>query len=100
MKKSPTPTSNSTIRSRMEILSPLIKGVEVVDLGVVDYRERRRDDYNYLETEPTLLFRQIFDINPNVIGVDINKEGIDNLKTKGFNAICDNVESMLSLIHI
>jgi SAM-dependent methyltransferase len=92
MKNSLTPSR--TIRSRMKILAPLLKDKDVLDLGVVDYRERRRDDNAYFETHPTLLFRQISDINPEVTGVDIDHEGIANLRARNFNVVCDNVETM------
>lgn len=92
MKDSLVPTT--TIRSRMEVLTALIKDKDVLDLGVVDYRERRRDDNQYFETHPTLLFRQISEICPNVVGVDIDKQGIENLLARDFNVVCDNVETM------
>ena len=78
----------------MEVLKDLVRDGKVLDLGVVDYRERRQDDDQYFETHPTLLFRQITDINPDVVGVDIDEAGINKLLAKNFNVICANVETM------
>ncbi len=76
------------------MLAPLVRDKKVLDLGVVDYRERRRDNEQYFETHPTLLFRQIAEINPDVTGVDIDEIGIEHLRSKNYHVICDNVETM------
>ena len=46
------------------------------------------------KAHPTLLFRQIAAINPDVTGIDIDSVGIEHLLNRHYNVICDNVETM------
>lgn len=79
----------------MEIIEPLVETGDILDLGVVDSRRKRRGTEVQLEQKhPNLLFRQICEINANCIGVDIDDEGVRILNEQGYNTLNANVESM------
>jgi SAM-dependent methyltransferase len=84
----------TTIKNRMEVIEPLIKDKKVLDLGVVDSRRDRHQTKERLEKLPNLLFRRICDINPETMGVDIDKQGIALLRKQGFNVEVADVMKM------
>ncbi len=65
----------------------------VMDLGCVDARPQRNTADQRI-AKPNFLFKRITEINPDVLGVDIDPQGIEQLKQQGFNAICADVETM------
>lgn len=83
-----------TIRNRMDCLYGLVKKGDIMDLGVVDSWRSKMDSREPIERNPHLLFRQIAEINPNVLGIDLDDVGIAALRHKGYNAQCANVETM------
>lgn len=79
----------------MEIIAPLVKEGKVLDMGVVESRRGRRDTESQLERHHSnLLFRQICELNNECMGVDIDGEGIELLKSQGFNATTADVVTM------
>ncbi len=85
----------------MEVLADLVKPpAKVMDLGCVDSRRaahattaarieavERRDG-------GTFLHRQIREINPDVLGVDLDAEGVEHLNRNGHAAVAGNVETI------
>ncbi len=87
-------TFKSSIRDRLEVITPLVKSGKILDLGVVDSRRMRHETSERLETKANLLFRQICKINPRTLGVDIDDEGIEILREEGYHVRTDNVMTM------
>lgn len=84
-----------TIRDRMEIIAPLVRGRKTLDLGVVDSRRGRQETAERLERKSaSLLFRQVCEVNRDTVGVDIDEEGIDILRQQGYNARTADVMTM------
>ena len=65
----------------------------VMDLGCVDARPQRNTAGERI-AKPNFLFKRIHEANPNVLGVDIDPDGVEQLKQQGFNAVCADVETM------
>lgn len=84
----------STVRDRFEILEQYVRGREVMDLGCVDARPARHDAKARIEYKVNLLHKRIAEINPDVLGVDIDPDGAAVLNSQGFNVIVANVETM------
>lgn len=85
-----------SINDRMEIITPLVQQAgKVLDLGVVESRRSRRATELQLERHHSnLLFRQVCNLNANCLGVDIDEEGIEMLKSQGFNVKAADVVTM------
>ena len=84
-----------TIKDRMEIIAPLVKGRKTLDLGVVDSRRGRQQTAQRLEERSaSLLFRRICEINPDTTGVDIDPDGVDVLRRQGYQARAADVTTM------
>jgi SAM-dependent methyltransferase len=83
-----------TIRDRMEIIAPLVRGRKTLDLGVVDSRRNRQGTAERLEKLPGLLFRRICEVNPDTVGVDIDEAGVDILRQQGFHTRTADVTTM------
>jgi SAM-dependent methyltransferase len=82
------------VKDRMEVIAPLVRGHRTLDLGVVDSRRNRQGTTERLERKAGLLFRQISEVNPDVVGVDIDDEGIAILWQQGFHARTADVMTM------
>lgn len=88
-------TIENAVADRMDIIGPLVLTGRVLDMGIVDSRRGKRDTGSQLEMKTaTSLFKQICDLNSDTMGVDIDADGIDILKGKGFNVRHDNVITM------
>jgi len=84
-----------TIKDRMEIIAPLVRGRKTLDLGVVDSRRDRQETAQRLEEKSaSLLFRRICEINPDTIGIDIDEGGVEILRQQGFNTRIADVMTM------
>jgi SAM-dependent methyltransferase len=76
-----------TIKDRMEIIAPLVRGHKTLDLGIVDSRRGRQETAQRLEEKSaSLLFRRICEINPDTVGIDIDERGVAILRQQGFHA--------------
>ncbi len=76
-----------TIKDRMELLAPLVRGHKTLDLGIVDSRRGRQETAQRLEEKSaSLLFRRICEINPDTVGIDIDERGVAILRQQGFHA--------------
>lgn len=86
---------DASVTDRLLVIAPLTKTGSVLDMGVVDSRRGKRGTGKRLETKKaTSLFKLICDQNPNTLGVDIDAEGIEILRSNGFNTRHEDVMSM------
>ena len=84
-----------TIKDRMEIIAPLVRGRKTLDLGIVDSRRGRQETAQRLEEKSaSLLFRRICEINPDTVGIDIDEGGVEILRQQGFDARIADVMTM------
>src|SRR3954465_6600413 len=84
-----------TIRDRFPIIAQYA-GPEklVMDLGCVDSPPARHDAAARIEYKANLLHKRIAEINKEVLGVDIDPEGVNVLNSQGYNTIVGDVETM------
>ena len=80
-----------SISDRLEVIANLVKDREVLDLGVVDARVARGDAEKRFERSGKILFFRLAEINPNIVGLDLDAEGVEVLKQRGYNAVCGDV---------
>jgi 2-polyprenyl-3-methyl-5-hydroxy-6-metoxy-1,4-benzoquinol methylase len=83
-----------TIADRFPIIEKYIRGVSVMDLGCVDSRKARHSAEARFEYKANLLHKRIAEINPQVVGIDIDPEGAAVLNKQGYHVLVENVETM------
>ena len=84
-----------TIRDRFPIIEPYVRGQQkVMDLGCVDSRKARHNAAARIEYKANLLHKRIAEVNPGVLGVDIDPDGVAVLKSQGYNVVVADVETM------
>jgi 2-polyprenyl-3-methyl-5-hydroxy-6-metoxy-1,4-benzoquinol methylase len=77
-----------TIRDRFPIIAQYAQaGKSVLDLGCVDSRPARHNAAARIEYKVNLLHKRIAEINRDVMGTDIDPEGVKILAAQGFNVI-------------
>ncbi|MGD1275965.1 MAG: class I SAM-dependent methyltransferase [Tepidisphaeraceae bacterium] len=81
------------IRDRFPIIEQYCRTGAVLDLGCVDSRIDRGSAADRI-AKPNLLFKRISEINPDVVGLDIDADGIKLLQEMGFKAVCGNAETV------
>jgi SAM-dependent methyltransferase len=85
----------ATVRDRFEVIGQHVgPGRQVMDLGCVDSRPARHDAKARIEYKANLLHKRIAGINPAVLGVDIDPEGVAVLNGQGYSVIVADVETM------
>lgn len=82
------------ITDRFSVIEPLVRAGDVLDLGIVNARPERGSSTVRISRSADRLFRRISEANPNVVGVDIDEEGIEVLHSQGYNVVCADVETM------
>ena len=82
------------VTSREDVIAGYVVGKNVLDVGIVDSRRGVEATTQRLERFATGLHEYIRRLNPGVVGVDIDAEGIDLLKARGYDVECANVETM------
>jgi SAM-dependent methyltransferase len=80
--------------NREEIISSYVSKGDVLDLGVVDSRRSVLSVEETAAQSSTGLHEYIRKLNPRVLGVDIDEQGVAALNQQGYNAICADVETM------
>ncbi len=75
------------LKNRFNLIKKYIKNKNVLDLGCVEH------DAN-TENKAFWLHKFIKKYAKNLIGVDLEKSEVDKLNLKGYNILCDNVETM------
>jgi 2-polyprenyl-3-methyl-5-hydroxy-6-metoxy-1,4-benzoquinol methylase len=68
-------------RSRDELLLDAVRGRRVLDVGCVDHSPDS-------ESSPWFLHRAITQAADECLGVDLHEEGIENLRSLGYNVLC------------
>jgi 2-polyprenyl-3-methyl-5-hydroxy-6-metoxy-1,4-benzoquinol methylase len=91
----PEPPMNRVIRDRMEILADQVRQGSVMDLGCVDSRRARHATAaERIDYKANLLFKRIHELNKDVLGVDIDPDGVNVLNGQGYTCVVGNVETM------
>ena len=80
-----------SVSHRLDVISDLVKDKEVLDLGVVDARVARGNAEERFDRSGKILFFQLAEINPDIVGLDLDEEGVEALKKRGYNAVCGDV---------
>ena len=80
-----------SVSHRLDVVSGLVKNKEVLDLGVVDARVARGNAEERFDRSGKILFFQLAEINPDIVGLDLDEEGVEALKKRGYNAVCGDV---------
>ena len=68
-----------SVTHRLEVIADLVKGKEVLDLGVVDARVSRGNAEQRFDRSGKILFFQLAEINPNIVGLDLDEEVLQTL---------------------
>lgn len=85
---------SEVLADRLPILRKYALGKpDVMDLGCVDSRPQRNNAQQRI-ARPNFFHQRIREINPGVLGVDIDADGIAQLNAAGYNAVCADVETM------
>ncbi|MFT5287217.1 MAG: 2-polyprenyl-3-methyl-5-hydroxy-6-metoxy-1,4-benzoquinol methylase [Planctomycetota bacterium] len=82
-----------TVTERFSAIEPHIGAGRVLDVGCVDARRQKGASGERLR-KPNHLFRKLIEAGSNVCGVDIDAEGVKELKTQGFEVLCEDACSM------
>lgn len=82
------------VGDREAVIAEYVTSGAVLDLGVIDSRRAEEATAQKLADGSTLLHEHIRRINPGVMGVDIDAEGIAILQARGYNVLCADVHSM------
>ena len=80
-----------SIPNRLDVIADLVRDREVLDLGVVDARVARGNAEERFERTGKILFFELAEINPNIVGLDLDSEGVEVLKQRGYNAVYGDV---------
>ena len=80
-----------SIPDRLEVIANLVRDRAVLDLGVVDARTTRGSAEKRFERDGKILFFRLAEINPDIVGLDLDAEGVEVLKQRGYNAVCGDV---------
>lgn len=75
------------ISDRWEILEGWVKGKEVLDLGCVDHEASQEEGKDWLH-------RKIRQSARKTTGVDYAEPEVQRLRSKGYDVVCGNVESL------
>jgi 2-polyprenyl-3-methyl-5-hydroxy-6-metoxy-1,4-benzoquinol methylase len=79
------------IADRFPVIERYVRGRAVLDLGCVDSRIAKGDARSRI-SKPNLLFKRIADVNPAVVGLDIDPGGVEVLRAMGYDVVCGDVE--------
>jgi SAM-dependent methyltransferase len=89
------PVYRRTIADRFPLIEQYIQPpAEVMDLGCVDSRPDRHTAEQRMEHKPNLLFKRMVETNPQTMGIDIDADGVEALRRRGFNVVVADVETM------
>jgi SAM-dependent methyltransferase len=90
----PTLLRNAEVAFREDIIDQYLDCGDVLDVGVVDSRRGVETTVSRLEQFSTSLHEHIRRRNPRVTGVDIDEEGVEILRRRGYDVLCRNIEDM------
>jgi SAM-dependent methyltransferase len=80
--------------SREEAIAGYVVAKSVLDVGVVDSRREAEPTSSRLNRFATGLHEHIRQLNPSVVGVDLDAEGVELLQAGGYDVVCADVETM------
>jgi 2-polyprenyl-3-methyl-5-hydroxy-6-metoxy-1,4-benzoquinol methylase len=84
-----------TLSDRFDVISQFVAPPRaVMDLGCVDSRPARHNAVQRIEYKANLLHKRIAETNKEVLGVDIDSDGVKVLNDQGYHAIVADVETM------
>lgn len=86
--------SHALIKDRFDVIEEFVRDRSVLDVGCVDSRPSKAKTTTRIECKPNLLFQRIVNVNPDVVGVDIDREGVDHLNSLGYQVVCADAETM------
>lgn len=82
------------VAHREVVIDEYVTQGQVLDLGVVDSRRQVAPTPQRLEQFATGLHEHLRGLNHNVMGVDIDEEGVELLQKRGYNVVSADVETM------
>jgi len=85
---------DGTIHDRFTIIEKFITGRVVMDLGCVDSRRQRGDSASRVQYKVNMLHKRIAAANSDVLGVDIDPDGVAALNAQGYHTIVADAVSM------
>lgn len=85
---------SQTIRDRESVVLPYTACGSVLDVGCVDARGQRSSAARRLACKPDLLFKAIAAANSDVLGVDCDPEGVEALRSQGYQVECADATEM------
>ena len=85
---------SQTIKDRFQVIERFIHQGSVLDLGVVDSRPQAEATAQRINRLPNMLFRRINELTQQLIGVDIDAEGVAALNEQGYKVVCADVQKM------
>lgn len=84
-----------TIRDRLAVIERHVRPPRsVLDVGCVDARPQRDGSAARIQRKPNLLHKRLKELNPELVGVDFDAEGVSVLNAMGFNVVQADVETM------
>jgi len=82
------------VRTREEAVAQYVRTGDVLDLGVVDSRRAHEAAQQRIERHAGALHAFIHGLNPAVLGVDLDREGVEMLAQRGYRVLHADVECM------
>ena len=73
--------------AKIRFFVPLVEGKKVLDVGIVQHTIKNCDD-------PKWLHRAIRQHSHYVLGIDIDRHGVEALKRKGYNVLCADAQNL------
>jgi len=84
----------SGIEDRTSVIGQFVTGRSVLDLGMIDSRRALEPVADVIDRFASSLHEHIRQLSSEVVGVDIDAEGIAMLRARGYSVLCDDVETM------
>lgn len=85
----------TTLKDRFPAIEEYVRPPrQVLDLGCVDARPARHSAQQRIEYKPNLLHKRIAELNPRVVGIDIDPAGAAVLNQQGYHVTVADVETM------
>lgn len=85
---------SGTVRDRLPVILKYAAGGSVLDLGCVDARPCREPSQQRVGRKSGGLFRRLCQAHPDTVGIDIDPDGIEALRSMGYEVRCEDVETM------
>lgn len=83
-----------TVHDRLPVILKHAAGGSVLDVGCVDSRPCREPSRQRVHRKSDGLFRRLCQVHPDILGVDVDCEGIEILRSMGYPVRCEDAETM------